>query len=63
MFVEYGLNLEFDALLDLDKKGILFLLGYYCLKLSSSIRNLVYYLVLSSIWNRSDSPFVCRKEV
>ena len=25
---------------DLDKEGILFLLGYYCLKLTSFIRNL-----------------------
>ena len=34
--VEYGLNYEFDSLLDLDKKEILFLLGYCCLKLSRS---------------------------
>ena len=26
--VEYSLNYEFDSLLDLDKKEILFLLGY-----------------------------------
>ena len=48
---------------DLDKEGILFLLGYYCLKLTSFIRNLVYCLISNSFWNRSDSPFVCRKEV
>ena len=61
--VEYGFKQDFDYLLDLDNKGILFLLGYRCLKLSSSIRSLVYHLILSSIWNRSDSPFVCGKEV
>ena len=62
-YVEYGLNYEFDSLLDLDKERILFLLGYYYLKLSSSIRSLVYYLVWNSFGNRSDSPFVRRKEV
>ena len=62
-FVEYGLNQEFDSLLDLDNKGILFLLGYCCLKLSSSIRSLVYYLIWNSFWNRSDSPCVCGKEI
>ena len=61
--VEYGLNQEFDSLLDLDKKEILFNLGYCCLKLSSFIRSLIYDLILSSIWNRSDSPFVCGKKV
>ena len=61
--VEYGLNQEFNSQLDLDKKGILFLLGYFCLKLSSFIRSLIYHLILSSIWNMSDSPFVCEKEV
>ena len=35
--VEYGLNQEFDSLLDLDKKEILFILGNCCLKLSGSI--------------------------
>ena len=39
--VEYDLNLEFDSLLDLDNKWILFLLGYCCLKLSNFIRSLV----------------------
>ena len=39
--VEYGLNLEYNSLLDLDNKGILFLLGYCCLNLSNSIRSLV----------------------
>ena len=50
-------------MLDLDKEGILFPLAYCCLKLSSFIRSLVYHLILSSIWNRSDSPFMCGKEV
>ena len=50
-------------MLDLDKKEILFLLGYFCLKWSNSIRSLVYSLILSSIWNISDSPFVYGKEV
>ena len=39
------------------------LLGYCCLELSSSIRSLIYYLIWNSFCNRSDSPFVCRKEV
>ena len=30
---------------------------------SKSIRSFVYYLILRSIWNRSNSPFVHRKEV
>ena len=62
-FVEYGLNKEFDPLLDLDKEGILFILGYYCLKLSSSIRSLNYYLIWNSFWNKSYSSFVCGKEI
>ena len=61
--VEYGLNQEFNSLLDLEKERILFLLSYCCLKLSNSIKSLVYYLIWNSFWNRSDSPFVCGKEV
>ena len=60
--VEYGLNQEFNSLLNLDKEGILFLLGYYCLKLSSSIRSLVYYLIWNSFWNKSDSPCLWKKK-
>ena len=53
---------EFDSLLDLDKKLILFLLSDYCLKLSNSVINLVSYLILSSICNRSNSPLCVEDE-
>ena len=61
--VEYGLNQEFNSLLDLDKEEILIFLSYCCLKLLNSIRSLVYYLIWNSFWNWSDSFFMCRKEV
>ena len=53
---------EFDSLLDLDKKEFLFLLSDCCLKLSNSIISLVSYLILSSIWNTSDSPLCMEEE-
>ena len=61
-YVEHSLNWEFNSLLDLDKKEILFLLDCCCLKLSRSIRSPVYHLSLSSIWNRSDSPLCLEKK-
>ena len=49
-------------MLDLDKKEFLFLLSDYCLKLSNSIISLLSYLILSSIWNTSDSPLCMEEE-